>query len=182
MICLYPGISGALPRPSPSRCKRALDAPEAHRGPRSGRSPAAGAFQERVVRAKTHRTDQHRTNGARTPAFERVRELKDGWVGTMRPSRQPRCGFLRATRKLKRRRGAKFTTCRAMRRPAAASPLSPDRKNRLNSLGHSLARGAACRNSPSSPKTVAIDERCYDGNLAQQNWDAEKIGLFCCVN
>ena len=29
------------------------------------------------------------------PAKERVRELKDGWVGTVRPSRQPRCGFLR---------------------------------------------------------------------------------------
>ena len=33
-----------------------------------------------------------------TPAFERVRELKDGWVGTVRPSRQPRCGFLRMRR------------------------------------------------------------------------------------
>ena len=33
-----------------------------------------------------------------TPAFERVKELKDGWVGTMRPSRQPRCGFLRMRR------------------------------------------------------------------------------------
>jgi hypothetical protein len=29
------------------------------------------------------------------PAFVLVRELKDGWVGTVRPSRQPRCGFLR---------------------------------------------------------------------------------------
>jgi len=32
------------------------------------------------------------------PAKERVRELKDGWVGTVRPSRQPRCGFLRMRR------------------------------------------------------------------------------------
>jgi hypothetical protein len=29
------------------------------------------------------------------PAFERVKELKSGWIGPVRPSRQPLCGFLR---------------------------------------------------------------------------------------
>ena len=33
-----------------------------------------------------------------TPAKERVKELKDGWICTVRPSRQPRCGFLRISR------------------------------------------------------------------------------------
>jgi len=50
-----------------------------------------------------------------------------------------------------------------MRRPAAASPLSPDRKNRLNCLGHSPARGAACRNSPSSPKAKRLLSRLTEG-------------------
>ena len=30
-----------------------------------------------------------------SPAFKRVKKLKSGWIGPVRPSRQPLCGFLR---------------------------------------------------------------------------------------
>jgi hypothetical protein len=41
------------------------------------------------------RSDSETRRGVWVPAFERVKELKSGWIGPVRPSRQPLCSFLR---------------------------------------------------------------------------------------
>ncbi len=68
-----------------------------HRGPSPGLS---ACLPSRSISARSTLSSRNTGTGrdprqAWVPACERVKKLKDGLIGTARPSRQPRCGFLR---------------------------------------------------------------------------------------